>query len=319
MAKIKWNRNKVLPSAINSGSEFTTDDDLTIQELNAMVNNSFYGVDFVEGMTENPVVEESDPSATPSVELVDYTKVIDGTERTFKKFKFNNIKGQQGIKGDKGEKGKTGIGFDTITNETLNTEVVDYNIDTGANIQMTNFITFNDGTNKSINTEINLNIKGTNGINIDTNETNDGLVISSEGSKGINLVYQNQNITTLQGTVAQGSSSDGFKYFVYLRDADIFNSIKDVLTNEFGLMYLNVEIMQASSTFFRSIMIPIIPNFDKNNSSSGYTDILLGAATSSVDFLEIRFSFGGISDDFSVRTNVSNVYVKINKMYVFKF
>lgn len=37
-----WNKNKVLPSAINGGQEFTKKDNLAINELNAIVNNSFY-------------------------------------------------------------------------------------------------------------------------------------------------------------------------------------------------------------------------------------------------------------------------------------
>lgn len=38
----EWNKNKVLPSVINGGNEFTTKDNLAINELNAIVNNSFY-------------------------------------------------------------------------------------------------------------------------------------------------------------------------------------------------------------------------------------------------------------------------------------
>lgn len=38
----EWNKGKVLPSAINGGQEFTKKDNLAINELNAIVNNSFY-------------------------------------------------------------------------------------------------------------------------------------------------------------------------------------------------------------------------------------------------------------------------------------
>lgn len=40
-----WNRNKVDPSQINNGKEFTKDSVLTVDELNSMVNNSFYASD----------------------------------------------------------------------------------------------------------------------------------------------------------------------------------------------------------------------------------------------------------------------------------
>lgn len=38
----KWNKNKVAPSEINKGEEFVDGDNLAIDELNAIVNNSFY-------------------------------------------------------------------------------------------------------------------------------------------------------------------------------------------------------------------------------------------------------------------------------------
>ena len=41
----EWSKNKVDASLINGGKEFTTDDDLAVAELNAIVNNSFYSAD----------------------------------------------------------------------------------------------------------------------------------------------------------------------------------------------------------------------------------------------------------------------------------
>ena len=41
----EWNKNKVEPSAINNGQEFKLKDNLAIDELNAIVNNSFYASD----------------------------------------------------------------------------------------------------------------------------------------------------------------------------------------------------------------------------------------------------------------------------------
>lgn len=98
-----WNRNKVDPSLINGGKEFTADDDLAVNELNAMVNNSFYGVDFVEAMADAPDISEIAGDGTPSVSLV--------PNGEFMKFKFSNLKGErgeQGVRGEKGEKGESG-------------------------------------------------------------------------------------------------------------------------------------------------------------------------------------------------------------------
>lgn len=95
-----WNRNKVDPSLINGGKEFIADDNLAVNELNAMVNNSFYGVDFVEAMADAPDISEISGDGTPSVSLVSNGK--------FKKFKFSNLKGEKGDKGEKGEQGAKG-------------------------------------------------------------------------------------------------------------------------------------------------------------------------------------------------------------------
>lgn len=43
-----WSKNKTVPSAINDGKEFTTKDNLAINELNAIVNNSFYASEISE-------------------------------------------------------------------------------------------------------------------------------------------------------------------------------------------------------------------------------------------------------------------------------
>lgn len=112
----KWNSEKVLPSAINGGREFTTNDDLAIEELNAMVNNSFYGVDFAEAMADTPMVDNSNPNAEPTVELVDNVK----NGKTYKKFKFSNLKGARGEQGASGEDGESaGFGTPTASIESL--------------------------------------------------------------------------------------------------------------------------------------------------------------------------------------------------------
>lgn len=87
-----WSKNKVLPEDINRNNEFTRNDDLAIDELNAMVNNSFYAVDFVEAMSDSPDISEIDGDGTPSVEIIDNVK----NGKTYKKFKFRNLKGEKG-------------------------------------------------------------------------------------------------------------------------------------------------------------------------------------------------------------------------------
>lgn len=105
----EWNKNKANPSSINNGKEFTTNDDLAVNELNAMVNNSFYAVDFAEAMADEPDISEANNIGTPSVSFVNNVK--DG--KTFKRFKFSNLKGEKGDAGDRGEKGEKGESGDS--------------------------------------------------------------------------------------------------------------------------------------------------------------------------------------------------------------
>lgn len=54
----EWNKNKVEPSAINGGQEFTKKDNLAVNELNAIVNNSFFAsekAERAEKLAENAV------------------------------------------------------------------------------------------------------------------------------------------------------------------------------------------------------------------------------------------------------------------------
>lgn len=96
----EWSKNKVDASLINGGKEFTTDDNLAVNELNAMVNNSFYGVEFVKAMADAPDISEIAGDGTPSVSLV--------PNGEFMKFKFSNLKGDKGEKGERGDKGEKG-------------------------------------------------------------------------------------------------------------------------------------------------------------------------------------------------------------------
>lgn len=94
----EWSKNRVDSDLINGGQQFTPDDNLTVSELNAIVNNSFYAVDFVEAMADTPDISEIGGTGTPSVSLINNGK--------FKKFKFSNLRGERGEKGDQGERGE---------------------------------------------------------------------------------------------------------------------------------------------------------------------------------------------------------------------
>ena len=94
-----WDRNKVAPSALNSGNEYVEGDFPTEETLNAANNNAFYSVDFTEALADAPDNTEAGNIGTPTVTLIDNVKTIDGTPKTFKKFKFANLKGEKGDAG----------------------------------------------------------------------------------------------------------------------------------------------------------------------------------------------------------------------------
>jgi hypothetical protein len=108
-----WNRNKVPPANLNAGQQYTAEDWTSEQTFNAANNNAFYAVDYAEALGDTPDTSEVGNIGTPTVTLIDNVKIIDGVSKTFKKFKFSNLKGEQGdspIKGvdywteaDKGE------------------------------------------------------------------------------------------------------------------------------------------------------------------------------------------------------------------------
>lgn len=94
-----WDRNKVAPSALNGGNEYVEGDFPTEETLNAANNNAFYAVDFTEALADAPDNTEAGNIGTPTVTLIDNVKTIDGTPKTFKKFKFANLKGEKGDAG----------------------------------------------------------------------------------------------------------------------------------------------------------------------------------------------------------------------------
>ena len=87
-----WSRNKVDSSTINNGNEYTIDSQVSLEQLNAMVNAGLYSQDFAEALAEGADTSEAGTVGTPSVSFIDYVK--DG--KTYKKFKFSNLKGEKG-------------------------------------------------------------------------------------------------------------------------------------------------------------------------------------------------------------------------------
>lgn len=107
----EWNREKVDSTNLNKGQEWTKNDQVALEELNAMVNSGLYAQDFVEKLVENIDVSEIDNVGTPTVELVDGDDAT--AEKPYKKFKFSNFKG------DKGDKGDFGADYDSLINKPI--------------------------------------------------------------------------------------------------------------------------------------------------------------------------------------------------------
>ena len=100
-----WSKRKVDASEINKGQEYTKDDNVSVEELNAIVNNSFNAqgeaeksLNIVKGFQIGTVVSGDTPQAVIHV------------DSTGEKIILNLVlpKGEKGDKGDKGEAGSQG-------------------------------------------------------------------------------------------------------------------------------------------------------------------------------------------------------------------
>ena len=100
----KWSREKVNSENINGGNQYEKKDRVTLEQLNAMVNSGLYSQDFAEHLADAPDISQANTVGSAKVEVVD--NIVGG--KTYKKFKFSNLKGEKGDKGDKGDKGNTG-------------------------------------------------------------------------------------------------------------------------------------------------------------------------------------------------------------------
>ena len=115
----EWSRKKVNSGNINNGKEYEKDDNVVLEQLNAMLNTGFYAQDFAEKLVTNIDTSEVGNVGTPSVSLI----TGDGAtaDKPYKKFKFSNLKGEQGIQGIQGENA-------LCTNKV---ETQDYQVGTG--------------------------------------------------------------------------------------------------------------------------------------------------------------------------------------------
>lgn len=92
-----WSRNKVDSSNLNKGKEWSLDDQVAIEELNAMINSGLYAQDFAEKLVTNIDTSEVNNIGIPSVSLIDGDGAT--TDKPYKKFKFSNLKGEKGDPG----------------------------------------------------------------------------------------------------------------------------------------------------------------------------------------------------------------------------
>ena len=116
-----WSRNKKAPSTLNNGNEYQEGDWVTIELFNDANNNAYFAVDSIEALGEAPDVSEAGVVGTPNVTLIPYDKAIDGITKTFKKFKFSNLRGE---KGDAGNDANVVQTFGTSTEDAISQKVI---------------------------------------------------------------------------------------------------------------------------------------------------------------------------------------------------
>ncbi|NCD00210.1 MAG: hypothetical protein EOL95_10995, partial [Bacteroidia bacterium] len=148
-----WSRDKVDSSTINSGNEYELQDRVSREQLNSMVNSGLYSQDFAEHLSDTPDTTNAGVVGTPNVELID--NVVGG--KTYKKFKFSNLKGLTGNGISTVAKTSTSGLTDTYTITFTSGATTTFNVKNGKGINTivktgtvgivdTYTITFNDST-----------------------------------------------------------------------------------------------------------------------------------------------------------------------------
>lgn len=110
MAKIPFSATQHDIGELNSGNRYTINDQMSVEQLNYMIENSLFSIEYMKAMASHPDVSEIDGTGAPDVSLVD--NIQNG--QMFKKFKFSNLKGDKGDRGEKGEAGRGGNFYDLI-------------------------------------------------------------------------------------------------------------------------------------------------------------------------------------------------------------
>lgn len=119
----EWSRDKVNSQNINDGQEYDKSKNVSLEQLNAMVNAGLYAQDFAEKLVENIDTSEIGKVGIPSVTLIDGDNAT--TSKPYKKFKFANLKGAKGDKGDKGDAGDLSSGGDVQGDINLVRQITD--------------------------------------------------------------------------------------------------------------------------------------------------------------------------------------------------
>lgn len=110
--------NKKIASNFNSGIEYTNNDSPSANDFNNIIESQLYSQNYAEAFADTPIIDNSNPNAGSSVELVDNVK--EGV--TYKKFKFINT---VGAKGETGAKGDSGVASGTVNSNIEGTSDTD--------------------------------------------------------------------------------------------------------------------------------------------------------------------------------------------------
>lgn len=99
-----WKGKKIDSTQLNNGNRYDKNSQVSIEQLNSIVEGGIYMQEFAEHLADSPDTSEVNNVGTPEVSIVE--TIVDGV--SYKKFKFKNLKGDTGAKGDKGDTGETG-------------------------------------------------------------------------------------------------------------------------------------------------------------------------------------------------------------------
>lgn len=235
----QWQKKRVDGSTINNGQQYTTNDQLSLQAVNAIIESGLYTQEFVEKLASNSPSADNNVG-TPRVELVD-------DSNGYKRFAFYNIKGEKGNTGDNGvgiskiEKTSSNANVDTYTITLTNSNTYNFKVTNGTNgvtptlVTTTGILTnYGDGTPQvqasTIGTKTTFtfyNLKGPQGIPGEPGKQGDTGPEGKQGPKG----ETGASSTWYVGTAISGDTTSSGKIF----------SSSGILLAQIGDMYLNFD------------------------------------------------------------------------------